>query len=97
MSNLHAKVVGAGLAGSEAPVHCQRTEIVAYLRFEYMAGMVRAIVEIAGTAIEPVVCHRNAETAGTVAQRQVQFFRISGLNACGSPCTERKSFVGNGQ
>ena len=62
-----------------------------------MAGMVRAIVEIAGAAIEPVVCHRNAETAGAVAQRQVQFFRISGLNACGSPCAERKSFVGNGQ
>ena len=60
----------------------------------------RTVVKVPGSGVVPVIGNGYVETAGRVAQREVEFFGVVAVGiglaeACRPPCFQGETFIGN--
>lgn len=81
--------VGSGKV--HVPVYRHRTEVIPQPGFVQMGGVMRTVVEVSGSGVVLVIGNGYVETAGRVAQREVEFFGVVAVGiglaeACRPPC-----------
>lgn len=62
-----------------------------------MSGVMRTVVKVPGSGVVPVIGNGYVETAGRVAQREVEFFGVVAVGiglaeACRPPCLRRNLY-----